>query len=192
VALFGVAAGLTVIFYTAMFMGSVPQGPDARRGHVCRTDRGLCLPDRHAIQRPVRPYLRPGGRKLPIVLGYLAMLLLVFPTFWMIGGAANPGLADMARRQPVAVSGPDCSYSPFAAEQATKCGKLLADLSASGVRYSLSEGGALGMTIGAAATPLETYPWAEKSAARSKVLQEMLGEAGYDFAKVTPDLDAAP
>jgi hypothetical protein len=94
----------------------------------------------------------------------------------------------MARRQPVAVSGPDCSYSPFAAEQATQCGKLLADLSASGVRYSLNEGGALGMTIGAAAAPLESYPWAEKSAARSKVLQEMLGEAGYDFAKVTPDL----
>jgi MFS-type transporter involved in bile tolerance (Atg22 family) len=189
VALFGVAAGLTVIFYTAMFTGlSFLKGPmrvedtyaELIVGFACLIGMPFSVLFGHISDRV--------GRKLPIVLGYLAMLLLVFPTFWMIGGAANPGLADMARRQPVAVSGPDCSYSPFAAEQATKCGKLLADLSASGVRYSLSEGGALGMTIGAAATPLETYPWAEKSAVRSKVLQEMLGEAGYDFAKVTPDL----
>ena len=107
--------------------------------------------------------------------------------FWMIGNAANPGLADMAKREPVMVSGPDCSYNPFAAEQATKCGKLLADLSASGVRYSLQHGPALAMTIGADAASLADYPWAEKSAARGKVLQAKLAGAGYDFAKVKPD-----
>ncbi len=189
VALFGVAAGLTVIFYTAMFTGlSFLKGPMRVEDTYAELIVGLaCL-----IGMPfsvVFGYVSDRvGRKLPIVLGYLAMLVLVFPTFWMIGGAANPGLADMARQQPVAVSGPDCSYSPFAAEQATQCGKLLADMSASGVRYSLSESAALGMTIGAKAASLEAYPWQDKSVVRSKSLQSMLTEAGYDFAKVKPDL----
>ena len=189
VALFGVAAGLTVIFYTAMFTGlSFLKGPMRVEDTYAELIVGLaCL-----IGMPfsvVFGYVSDRvGRKLPIVLGYLAMLVLVFPTFWMIGGAANPGLADMARQQPVAVSGPDCSYSPFAAEQATQCGKLLADMSASGVRYSLTESAALGMTIGAKAASLEAYPWQDKSVVRSKSLQSMLTEAGYDFAKVKPDL----
>lgn len=189
VALFGVAAGLTVIFYTAMFTGlSFLKGPMRVEDTTAELIVGLgCL-----IGMPFSVLFGhisdKVGRKLPIVLGYAATLLLLFPTFWMIGAAANPGLADMARRQPVVVSGPDCSFSPFAAEQATQCGKLLADLSASGVRYTLVQSAGLTMAIGAATAPLESYPWAEKSAARSKVLQAMLGKAGYDFAKVQPSL----
>jgi MFS family permease len=188
VALFAVAAGLTVIFYTAMFTGlSFLKGPMRVEDTTAELIVGLaCL-----IGMPFSVLFGhvsdKVGRKLPIVLGYLAMLVLVFPTFWMIGAAANPGLADMARREPVAVVGPDCGYNPFASEQATPCGKLLADLSASGVRYSLSEGPQLAMTIGVRTASLESYPWAEKSAARGKVLQAMLGEAGYDFARVKPD-----
>lgn len=188
IALFGVAAGLTVIFYTAMFTGlSFLKGPmrveDTRAelivGLACLIGLPFSVLFGHISDRV--------GRKLPIVLGNAAMLVLVFPIFWMIGAAANPGLADMARRQPVMVSGPDCGYSPFAAEQATPCGKLLADLSASGVRYTLTKAPALAMTIGAKAASLESYPWAEKSAARNKTLQAMLGQSGYAFAKVTPD-----
>ena len=188
VALFGVAAGLTVIFYTAMFTGlSFLKGPMRVDDMTAELIVGLAC----VIGMPfsvVFGYISDKvGRKLPIVLGYLAMLALVFPVFWMIGAAANPGLADMARREPVAVSGPDCGYNPFAAEQATHCGKLLADLSASGVRYVLGEGPALAMTIGAKPASLAAYPWADKSAVRGKTLQAMLGEAGYDFAKVKPD-----
>ena len=31
------------------------------------------------------------GRKTPIVIGYALTLVLLFPLFWMIGSAANPG-----------------------------------------------------------------------------------------------------
>jgi MFS family permease len=188
IALFGVAAGLTVIFYTSMFTGlSFLKGPmrvddmtaELLVGLACVIGMPFSVLFGHISDRV--------GRKLPIVLGYVVTLLILFPVFWMIGSAANPGLADMARREPVVVAGPDCSYNPFAAEQATQCGKLLADLSASGVRYSLQEGPALAMTIGTATATLADYPWAQKSVARGKVLQTMLAGAGYDFAKVKPD-----
>jgi MFS family permease len=188
IALFGVAAGLTVIFYTSMFTGlSFLKGPmrvddmtaELLVGLACVIGMPFSVLFGHISDRV--------GRKLPIVLGYAVTLLILFPVFWMIGSAANPGLADMAKREPVVVAGPDCSYNPFAGEQATPCGKLLADLSASGVRYSLQEGPALAMTIGTATASLADYPWTEKSAARGKVLQTMLAGAGYDFAKVKPD-----
>lgn len=188
IALFGVAAGLTVIFYTSMFTGlSFLKGPmrvddmtaELIVGLACVIGMPFSVVFGHVSDRV--------GRKLPIVLGYVVTLALLFPIFWMIGNAANPGLAEMARREPVVVSGPDCSYNPFAAEQATSCGKLLADLSASGVRYSLHEGPVLAMTIGSSAASLEGYPWADKSATRGKALQAMLASAGYDFAKVKPD-----
>ncbi|WP_298194815.1 MFS transporter [Novosphingobium sp.] len=187
IALFGVAAGLTVIFYTSMFTGlSFLKGPmrvddmtaELLVGLSCVIGMPFAVLFGHISDRV--------GRKLPIVLGYVVTLLLLFPIFWMIGNAANPGLADMAKREPVVVIGPDCSYNPFAAEQATQCGKLLADLSASGVHYSLRDGSALDMTIGADSASLGDYPWAEKSAVRGKVLQAKLAARGYDFAKVKP------
>ena len=187
IALFGVAAGLTVIFYTSMFTGlSFLKGPMRVEDMTAELIVGLSCVIGMPFSVVFGHISDKVGRKLPIVLGYVATLVLLFPIFWMIGNAANPGLAEMARREPVVVSGPDCSYNPFAAEQATNCGKLLADLSASGVRYSLREGPALVMTIGPAAASLETYPWHEKSAVRGKDLQAMLTHAGYDFAKVRP------
>ncbi|WP_163614732.1 MFS transporter, partial [Klebsiella pneumoniae] len=47
------------------------------------------------------------GRKKPIVIGYALTLVLLFPLFWAIGGAANPELAEAAKRTPVVVRGPD-------------------------------------------------------------------------------------
>src|SRR3546814_8330342 len=41
------------------------------------------------------------GRKKPIVIGYAATLLLLFPLFHIIAGAANPGLAEASRREPI-------------------------------------------------------------------------------------------
>ena len=130
------------------------------------------------------------GRKKPIVIGYGLTLLLMFPLFWMIGGAANPGLAASAERAPVIVAGPDCSYDPFKPEQKTNCGKLLADLAGAGVSYKLALAPTLGMSVGGKALPVESYPFADKKA-RGKQLQTWLGEAGYDFAKVKPSLGSA-
>ncbi|MCW1383381.1 MFS transporter [Novosphingobium sp. KCTC 2891] len=191
IALFGVAAGLTVIWYTAMFTGlsflkSAMRVEDTTAeilvGIACVIGMPFNLLFGHISDKV--------GRKKPIVLGYIATLALLFPAFWLVGGAANPALADMARRAPVVVTGPDCAYSAFATEQATNCGKLLSDLTGSGVPYRLHQGADLSLKAGDTALPLDAYPWADKKA-RATQLQSMLTTAGYDFTKVVPDFGRA-
>lgn len=149
VALFGIAAGLTVIWYTSMFTvlsflqatmrveettAQVIVGVGALAGLFWFVLFGW-LSDRV-------------GRKGPIVIGYALTLVLLFPIFWVIGSAANPGLAEAARRAPVVVSGPDCRYSPFAKEQADECGRVLDHLSKKGVAYTTVVAPATVVTIG--------------------------------------------
>lgn len=187
VALFGVAAGLTVIWYTAMF-SSLSFLKSAAR--VDDTLAEVIVGIGGAIGMGF--YLLAGawsdrvGRKKPIVIGYALTLLLLFPTFWLLGSAANPELAAAAERRPVVVAGPDCNYSPFAAEQASQCAKLLADLSASGISYRLDQAPSFSATVGGAPMAIASYPWSDKAAVRIKALQADLSSHGYDFAKVTP------
>lgn len=186
IALFGIAAGLTVIWYTAMFTGlsflkSAMRVEDTLAEIVVGVGAAVGM----------LFYLLAGhisdrvGRKKPIVIGYLATLLLLFPAFWLMGASANPALAEQARRAPVTVAGPDCSYSTFSTEQSTQCGKLLADLAGSGVPYSLKTAPALSLSAGNRILPLDAYPWGDK-AGRATALQAMLADAGYDFTKVRP------
>ncbi|MBB4613857.1 MFS family permease [Novosphingobium taihuense] len=187
IALFGIAAGLTVIWYTAMF-SSLGFLKSAMR--MDDTTAEVIVGIGGAIGMVF--YLIAGalsdriGRKKPIVIGYAVTLLLLFPTFWLLGSAANPELAAAAERNPVVVSGSDCDYSPFAAEQSSRCGKLLADLSASGISYSLRQTGNFTATVGGKALTLDSYPWTGKAAERAKALQAELSTYGYDFAKVKP------
>ena len=188
IALFGVAAGLTVIWYTAMFYGlsflksavrvedttaEIIVGVAAFIGMIFFILFGK-LSDRI-------------GRKPSIVWGYVLTLVLLFPLFWAIGKIGNPGLAEAAERAPVVVSGPDCGHDPFAAEQKTPCGRLLSDLSAVGVAYEQRAAADLSLTVGGQAQPLETYAWDDR-AARGKQLEAWLGTAGYDLAKTVPPL----
>ena len=188
IALFGIAAGLTVIWYTAMFSGlsflksamrlddtaaEIIVGIGAALGCVFFILAG------HISDRV--------GRKKPIVIGYVLTLLLLFPIFWAIGAVANPGLAAAAAKNPVVVSGPECSYNPLSSEQPTPCGKLLGDLAASGVSYRLVSAPAVALAVGGAQVDLANYPWADK-AARARKLQSTLAGFGYDFAKVMPSL----
>ncbi len=187
IALFGIGAGLTVIFYTAMFYGlSFLKGPL----RVDDTTAELMIGASSLVGMVF--FVFAGrlsdrvGRKKPIVWGYAATLLLLFPCFWVIGAAANPGMEAAAKAYPVTVAGPDCHYDPFASVQKSNCGKLLGDLTAAGVDYALRPAAALSMTVGAdTALPVESYAWADK-AARAKQLQGWLAEYGYDFAKQVP------
>ncbi|MFM5884238.1 MAG: MFS transporter [Novosphingobium sp.] len=190
VALFGIAAGLTVIWYTAMFTGlsfltTAMRVEDTRAqvivGLSAALGMGFYLYSGHLSDRI--------GRKKPIVWGYALTLIAMFPAFWLMGAHANPGLTAAAARAPVYVSGEDCTFSPFASEQKTRCGKLLGDLSALGVPYRVT-GDAYGearVNVAGKALPLGDYAWADK-AARGKQLQAMLGTSGYDLAKVKPAL----
>lgn len=187
VALFGVAAGLTVIWYTAMFssLGFLKSAMrlDDIWAEVIVGIGGAVGMMFYLIAGAVSDRI---GRKKPIVIGYALTLLLLFPTFWLIGSAANPELAAAARTNPIVITGADCDYSPFKGEQSSNCGKLLSDLSASGISYSLSRVGSFTATIGGEPLDLASYPWNEKAAARIKALQAELGAHGYDFAKVKP------
>lgn len=191
VALFGIAAGLTVIWYTSTFSARSFLLSAMR---VEETTADLIVGLGAALGMVF--YLIFGhlsdkvGRKKPIVAGYLLTLILLFPVFWMIGSAANPGLSAAALRNPVVVSGPDCSYDPFAAEQKTECGKLLGDLTALGVSYDRADAPAIGMSVGGIPVSLGDYPWAEKPA-RAAWLQQSLSSFGYEFAKVKPSTGQA-
>jgi MFS family permease len=191
IALFGIAAGLTVIWYTAMFSAlsflkaamrmedtaaELIVGGAAALGMVFFVIFGS-LSDRI-------------GRKKPIVWGYVLTLALLFPAFWTIGGHANPGLSRAAERAPIFVAGPDCDYNPFASEQATRCGRLLGDLAGAGVSYRLSKAPELVLRVAGRALPLDTYPWNDRKA-RGVQLQQWLGDAGYDFVRVRPAIGDA-
>ncbi|MFC3581386.1 MFS transporter [Sphingomonas hylomeconis] len=177
VALFGIAAGLTVIWYTAMFTvlsflqttmrvqetaAQLIVGVGAASGLFWFVFFGR-LSDRI-------------GRKTPIVLGYVATLVLLFPLFWVMGSAANPALAEAARRAPVIVSGPVCSYDPFATKQIDRCGQLLDYFSKKGVEYTKQHTPATVVRIGGLAVT-DTTPAG---------LDTALTAAGYQLEKIVP------
>jgi len=191
IALFGIAAGLTVIWYTAMFSAL-----SFLKGAMRMEDTAAELIVGGAAALGMVFFVIFGslsdriGRKKPIVWGYALTLVLLFPAFWTIGDHANPALSRAAERAPVFVVGPDCDYNPFRSEQATRCGRLLGDLAGAGVSYRLSQAPELVLQVGGRALPLENYPWNDRKA-RGVQLQYWLGEAGYDFTKVRPAIGDA-
>src|SRR3546814_509966 len=178
VAMLGIAAGLTVIWYTAMFQvlyflqnalkvndttAQLLVGAGAAAGLFWFVFFGK-LSDRV-------------GRKKPIVIGYAATLLLLFPLFHIIAGASNPGLAEASRRAPIVVAGPDCSYNPFATKgQANECGRLLDYFSKKGVHYTKAEASETGVSVGGALVA-DTSP---------ERLYAALAGAGYSFETEKP------
>ncbi len=177
VALFGISAGLTVIWYTAMFsvlsflsgpMRIEPIAAQLITGGAAIGGLVFFILFGHLSDRI--------GRKKPIVIGYALTLVLLFPLFWMIGGAANPSLAAAAKREPVVVAGPDCGYDPFAAKQAGACAQILDHFSKKGIAYTTAKASAVEVTIGGARV-IDTHPDALDSA---------LVAAGYRLDKIVP------
>jgi MFS family permease len=186
VALFGVACGLTIIFYTALFSTlSFLKGPM----RVDDTTAELIVGAASLLAVPSFVYFGwlsdRVGRKKPIVWGYLVTIVLLFPLFWGLAELANPGLAAASRATPVAVAGPDCKFNPFASKQTTQCGQLLEDLTALGVRYDLGEAPAVQVSAGGEALALGEDAWADRDARRAR-LSAWLGDKGYDLAKQVP------
>ena len=189
--LFLVAVGLTLIWYTAFFSSlSFLKGPmrvNATQAEILVGIGGLISMSFYLIWGRISDRI---GRKKPLLWGNVLILVLVFPIFWGLGAVANPGLAAAARSAPVVVAGSDCSYDPFSGKQSTQCGKLLEDLTASGVPYTLETASSLTVSVGGAALALDSYPWADGKARKAQ-LQAQLGSAGYDFTPVKPSLGAS-
>ena len=177
VALFGISAGLTVIWYTATFTVLSFLQTTMR---VDATTAQLIVGFGAALS--VFWFVFFGrlsdkvGRKTPIVVGYALALLLIFPLFWMMGSAANPNLARAAQRAPVVVSGPACDYNPFAAKQIDQCGVLLDYFSKKGVTYTKTRSPVTQVLIGDVRV-VDTSPAG---------LDAALAKAGYNLDKVVP------
>ncbi len=177
VALFGIAAGLTVIWYTAMFSAlSFLKGPMRVNDTAAEIIVGLAASISMIFYIYFGALSDKLGRKKPIVWGYALSLVLIFPLFWLIGSVANPALSAAMERAPVTISGPQCDYSPFAKEQETECGKLLAQFTAKGVSYTLRDGPDIAVKIGNTRV----------TDTSSEGIDAALKSAGYDFTPRVP------
>ena len=137
VALFGVAAGLTVIYYTSQF-GTLYFLQNTAR--VSETEALLYMAVGAMIAAPL--YVGFGalsdriGRKKLLLVGYALSLILIFPMFKLMAEGANPALARAQASAPVTVTVDEaCDYSVFAPRQAQDCGKALAFLAKRGISY---------------------------------------------------------
>jgi len=188
VALFGIAAGLTVIWYTAQF-----QALYFLQNALRIDDTAARLMVGVAAFFSLFWFILFGwlsdkiGRKTPIVIGYGLTIILLFPLFHWMAGAANPELATAMVRNPVVVQGGNCDYNPFArAAQETPCARALDALTRRGIPYTLVpapgwQGDAYQSRIGSKLVN------AEDPAA----LEPALAQAGYRFEKTRPPLSRA-
>ena len=142
VALFGIAAGLTVIWYTAQFQTLFFLQQAAR---VDQMTAQIILGIAACISAPL--FVLAGwvsdkiGRKPLIVAGYGLTLIFLFPLFHMIANAANPALAAASHRAPVRIANAACGYNPFASgKQDSVCGQVLDYFAKKGVPYKKLKG----------------------------------------------------
>jgi len=181
VAMIGIAAGLTVIWYTAMFSGlSFLKGPMKVDDTAAEIIVGVAAALGMGFFVIAGKLSDRIGRKKPIVWGYGVTLVLLFPLFWWMGSVANPGLEAAAARAPVVVTGSKCSFDPFAKQQATACGKTLGELTQLGVPYKVvaSGGGfdSVNIHIGGR----------EVASEDPALLRPALEAMGYSFEKQIP------
>jgi len=181
VALFGIAAGLTVIWYTAMFSAlSLLRGPMQMDETWAEIIVGIAA----ALGMVFFVYFGhlsdKVGRKKPIMIGYAVTLLLLFPLFWLIGSIANPARADAENAAPITVVAKGCEFNPFLEKQQTPCGRTVAELTRLGVQYERrnADSDVPVLQVGAQAVTVED----------TATIRPTLEAAGYDFTRQRPTL----
>ncbi|MBN9505976.1 MAG: MFS transporter [Altererythrobacter sp.] len=117
IALFGIAAGLTVIWYTANFsVLSFLTGPMRVDETTAQITVGLAALVGMSFFLFFGALSDRIGRRKPIVWGYALTLLLLFPCFWAIGWALDPALQ---------AAGPEGRIVPDMASTAVIVGAVL-------------------------------------------------------------------
>ncbi len=179
VALFGIAAGLTVIWYTAQFSTLYFLQQTAL---VDETDAKLLCGATALLSAPffvLAGHLSDRWGRRPIIIGgYGLTLLLLFPLFHLLALAANPTLAKASAIAPITVMGVQCHYDPFARKQETACGEAMQYFSGRGIGFHRRESASLPLRIsvgGTIAVDLESV-----NAHFDKVaIETALAAAGY-------------
>jgi MFS family permease len=184
VALFGVACGLTIVFYTAFFSTlSFLKGPMRVDDTAAELIVGLGSLFAVGFMIYFGRLSDRIGRKKPIVWGYVASLLLIFPLFWGLGAVANPQLAAATRDAPILVTGPECTYDPLADGQVGACGQVLGFLTDLGFSYTVADGPDLVLTVGGDTMPFGTDAGSDVN---REALTALLEANGYSAAKQVP------
>ena len=170
-ALFGVAAGLTVVYYTSQF-GTLYFLTGTTR--VGEREALLYLAVGAAIAAPL--YVGFGwlsdrvGRKPLLLLGYALAALLVFPVFRLMADGANPALSRATAQNPVTLELPaDCDFNVFARKHTTPCAQALALLTKRGIAYSKVDAPEVALAVGE--TRIEGF--------NEATFLQALREAGY-------------
>jgi MFS family permease len=187
VALFGVSAGLTVIWYTAQF-----QALYFLQNALRIEDNSARIMIGVAAAFSMLWFVLFGwlsdriGRKPPIVVGYALTLILLFPLFHWMASAANPELAVAMDRNPVTVQGTNCAYNPFLTRQPTPCGRALDILTRRGIAYTF---------LPAPGWPGDNYQVRVGdnvvNAEDPATLEPALAAAGYRLEKSAPPFSSA-
>jgi MFS family permease len=148
VALFGVAAGLTVVWYTAEFSSLYLLQQWAGFDEI---PAKLLIAAATALAAPMFVFCgwwsdRIGRRPL-LVAGYVLSLVLTIPLLQQLGALANPARAAAAVQSPIVISGPECEYAVFARQQRSECGRMIEHLANRGMRYRVEPRGAGAPTV---------------------------------------------
>jgi len=102
--------------------------------------------------------------------------------FHLLAAGANPGMAEAARRSPVIVSGPHCSYNPFATGgQKGECSQILDHLASKGVIYTKGRTPGVSLSVGGRAI-LDRSPAG---------IDKALAAGGWSIEKVKPSIGGA-
>jgi MFS family permease len=172
VGLFGIAAGQTVIWFTAQFSTLYLL---QREGGLEDATALSLMAIATLIACPA--FVLSGwlsdriGRKRTLVGAYALGLLLIVPAFKILPGLANPERAQAARNAPVVVTGADCDQPVFSSAPSTPCTVVLGYLRDHGIPYTLSSGAASEAGIAMGARQFSGFDPQEYEAA--------LREAGY-------------
>jgi len=146
IALFGVAAGHTVIWYTAQF-SVLYFLRDTMRLDASHAE--MIMAASVALGMPLMILMGwvsdKVGRKPVLLSGYLLSVLLVAPIsplalFPHLASAANPAMSEAMKLAPVTVASTDCPYSAFAEKQTAECARAMAFLAKRGISYERVEG----------------------------------------------------